>query len=204
MSPLAVPPGVLVRAAARRRRALELATDLEVVSRWSSVGRVVLVGAVAYDLVVSPDLDFEVFTDGTPSVRGGFELLANLAEHPRVRAARFRNALTAPDRGLYWQIRCVDDDGEEWKVDLWTLSADHPGPLSAWLVEPMRRVLDDELRTAILLLKEARAAGTTRPVASIDIYRAVIDGGARTPEELERYVGPDYQPRLTTWVPTPV
>lgn len=193
---------LLERARARRQQALDLAADLELVERWSRVGQVRQVGAVAYDLVVSRDLDYEVFTDGTPSVAAGFRVLAELAEHPRVTGARFRNALHSPDQGLYWQLRCTGDDTREWKVDLWTLAADHPGPLSAWLVEPMRQALNDERRKAILLLKEARSAGAVRAVASIDLYRAVIDGGARTPEELERYLGPDYEPTLTGWAPT--
>jgi hypothetical protein len=159
-------------------------------------------GAVAYDLVVSRDLDYEVFTDGTPSVAAGFGVLAQLAEHPQVTSTRFRNALHTPDQGLYWQLRCTDNDDHEWRVELWTLAADHPGPLSAWLVEPMRPALDDEQRKAILLLKEARAAGVVRAIASIDIYRAVIDGGARTPDELDQYLGQDYEPRLTAWVAT--
>jgi hypothetical protein len=57
---------------------------------------------------------------------------------------------------------------------LWALAADRPGPLSALLVEPMRRALNDERRTAILLLKEARAAGAVSAIASIDLYRAVL------------------------------
>ncbi len=196
-----VGPELLARAAERRQQALDIAADLQLVERWSRVGEVHQVGAVAYDLVVSRDLDYEVFTSGTPSIAAGFRVLAELAEHPRVRTARFRNALNTSDQGLYWQLRCTNDRGHEWKVDLWTLSADHPGPLSARLVEPMRRTLNDELRSAILLLKEARATGSTRDVASIDLYRAVIDGGARTPEELDSFLGPGYEPRLTGWVP---
>lgn len=194
--------GALTRAAQRIGQALRMADDLKLVERWSSVGTVVQVGAVAYDLVVSRDLDYEVFTSGEPTISDGFEVLAQLAEHPRVTKARFSNALSTPDRGLYWQVRCLDDEGQEWKVDLWTLADDHPGPCAAWLVAPMRQALTDELRLAILVLKEARATGRTRDVASIDLYRAVLDGGVRTPEELNSWLGPSYSPALTTWQPS--
>ena len=122
--------GTIARAG-RRQQALDLAADLELVERWSRVGQVRQVEAVAYDLVVSRDLDYEVFTGGMPSVAAGFRVLAELAEHPRVSSARFRNVLHTPDQGLYWQLRCPSDDTHEWKVDLWALAADHPGPLSA-------------------------------------------------------------------------
>jgi hypothetical protein len=192
------------RADERREKALALIEDLELVRRWSEVGRVELVGAVVYDLVVSADIDMEVFTHGTPRIRDGFRVLAELAEHPRVTKARFRNALGSADQGLYWQLRCRDDEGDEWKVDIWTLDEDHPGPLSTSLVEPMRAAVGVEQRTHILTLKEARIAGAMRGVASIDIYRAVLDGGVTTPEELQSFLGPDYTPSLTPWLPTPL
>jgi hypothetical protein len=192
---------VLIRAAERRQRAFVVIEDLKLVERWSHVGRVVLVGGVAYDLVVSLDIDFEVFTSGIPKITDGFRVLAELAEHPQVTKAHFSNDLSAPDQGLYWQLRYVDDVDDEWRIDLWTLAEDHPGPLSAWMVEPMQRAVTDEVRERILVLKEARAEGRTRPVASIDLYRAVIQGGVRTPEELDRFLGPTYSPSLTAWKP---
>ena len=199
------PTGVddlLERARERRPQALDLAADLKLIERWSKVGQVRQMGAVASNLVVSRDVNYEVFTDGAPSIAAGFRVLAELAEHPRVTSTRFRNALHTPDQGLYWQLRYTGDDRQVWKVDIWTLAADHPGPLSAWLVEPMPRALNDERCTAILLFKEARAAGVVRAFASIDLYRAVIEGGARTPDELDRYLGPEYEPKLTSWAPT--
>ena len=194
---------VIGRADRRRAKALGVIDDLELVRRWSAVGRVELVGAVAYDLVVSPDIDMEVFTDGTPRVRDGFRVLAELAEHPSVTRARFTNALSTADQGLYWQVGCRDDEGEEWKVDIWTLARDHPGPLSTSLVAAMRSAVRTEERQRILALEEARAAGAARGVASIDIYRAVLDGGVTTPDELEAFLGPDYAPSLNPWLPAP-
>lgn len=190
----------LRRAARQRHLAQQVAGDLDLVARWSAVGRVVLVGAVAYDLVVSPDLDYEVFTADTPTVAAGFRVLAALAELPSVTAARFSNALDTSDRGLYWQARCRHSD-QEWKIDVWTLARDHPGPCAAWIVGPIRRALTDELRVTILRLKEACAAGQIRHVASIDIYRAVIDDGVRTIDDLRRWIGPNYESGLTNWRP---
>jgi hypothetical protein len=111
-------------------------------------------------------LDYEVFTAGPPTIRSGFRVLADLAEQPGVTAVRFVNSLDGPDKGLYWQVRCRDRDHQEWKIDVWTLAHDHPGPLAAWMVEPMRRALTAETRSAILRLKEARAAGRLPEFAS--------------------------------------
>ena len=192
---------ILRCAAIRRHRALEIAAALDLSARWSAVGEVVSVGAVAYDLVVSRDLDYEVFTAGPPTVRGGFEVLTELAELPAVTGVRFTNALDTADHGLYWQVRCRDDDAEPWKIDVWTLPVDHPGPCAAWLVEPMRQALTNDLRVAILRLKEARTNGHIPNIASIDLYRAVLDDGVRTHDDLRAWVGNDYAPTLTHWRP---
>ena len=136
---------VLTRAEERRHSALSLVDELDLRERWAAVGRVELVGAVAHGLVVSRDIDFEVFTRGEPTVAAGFSVLAHLAEHPRVTKVQFTNALRTPDQGLYWQVRCVAADGADWKVDLWTLAEEHPGPLATWIVEPMQQALTDAL-----------------------------------------------------------
>ena len=106
--------------------------------------------------MVSPDIDLEVFTQGTPQISSSFDVVAALAEHPQVKKARFTNVLASADNGLYWQLRCKDA-GTNWKVDVWLLAHDHAGPLSASMVEPMRRALDSTSRRRILMLKEARA-----------------------------------------------
>ena len=192
---------VLLRAAHRRSHAQELAGHLDLIARWSTVGEVVPVGAVAYDLVVAPDLDYEVFTAGPPTIGSGFRVLADLAEQPAVIAVRFVNALDSPDEGLYWQVRCRDRDHQEWKIDVWTLAHDHPCPLAAWIVEPMRRAPTDETRTAILRLKQARAADKLRELTSIHIYRAVIDDGVRTADDLRSWMGAHSTTGLTSWQP---
>jgi hypothetical protein len=193
--------GALERARQRRLVAARLTAEVALVDRWSAVGNVVQVGAVAYNLVVSPDIDFEVFTPRAPTVRGGFEVLAALAEHPRVTKARFWNALSTPDQGLYFQVRCQADDGQEWKVDTWLLGPDHPGPCAAWIVQPMRQALTDDLRGTIVRLKEARAGRQVPPVSSIDLYRAVIDDGVRTIADLGEWLDSWDSPGLTDWRP---
>jgi hypothetical protein len=194
----------LERAEERSRQALAVVDDLALVERWGRVGRVVLVGAVSYDLVVSPDVDFEVFTDGVPKVSDGFAVAAHLAEHRRIRKVRFTNALASVDQGLYWQFLYRSDDATEWKVDVWMLASDHPGPLSTWMIEPMRQALTPESRRRILRLKEARTRGEVDGVASIDIYRAVLEDGVDSVDELRAYLGSDYVPMLTPWLPNAI
>ncbi len=161
-----------------------------------------LVGAVAYGLVVAPDIDMEIYCE-RPQVEDGFAVMSRLALYPAVWKVSFSNELEGPDRGLYWQLRYRNPESEArevWKIDMWLLGKDHPGPRSADLVEPMREALTPETRAAILWIKEAML-GRER-VHGIDVYRAVLDGGVRTPEEFEEWFAAHGLLGPTTWRPS--
>jgi len=169
---------VLARAAGRLQTAHHILAELRLMERWRPFGDPVLVGAVAYGLVVAPDIDLEIFCD-TPRIADGFEVLKACALHPRVRKARFSNHLDGPDQGLYWQLRYLHEDGQEWKIDMWSVARHHPGPLSSALVEPMRHALTGHSRQAILEIKEALLLEPGVPWSSIHVYRAVLEDGVR-------------------------
>ncbi len=173
------------RSADRLQSARSILVELRLVERWAVYGTPILVGAVAYELVVAPDIDIEVYCD-EPRVEDGFEILRDCALHPRVKKARFANELDGPDQGLYWQLRYLHDDGQLWKIDMWSLRHDHPGPVARDMVEPMRAALTDERRRVILEIKEQIVArGLDCP--SVQVYRAVIEAGVRSIGEFESW-----------------
>jgi len=115
---------------------------------------------------------------------------------------RFSNELDGPDPGLYFQLRYVAPGaavGTEWKADMWLLADDYAGPRSTDLVEPIRRSLTRKTRAAILRIKEAKLG--SEDVRGIDVYRAVIDGGARTVEEYDAWLAVHGLAGLTAWRP---
>jgi hypothetical protein len=191
---------VLSRAAERRQTALQILADLALLERWAPYGRAVLVGAVAYDLVVSPDIDLEIYC---PELRieQGFAVLEACALHPRVMRARFANHLADRDRALYWQVHYQREAGCVWTVDMWSAAADYDLPRAEHLVEPLRAALCPETRAAILRLKEHRARDPDLACPSIDLYRAVLDDGVRTVEQLRRWLGENRTGALTDWKP---
>jgi hypothetical protein len=191
---------VLVRAAARRRTALHILSDLELLERWAPYGRAVLVGAVAYGLVVSPDIDLEIYSREL-RIEHGFAVLGGCALHPRVTHARFANHLLDRDQALYWQLRYRHEDGIVWTVDMWSAAEDYALPRAEHLVGPLRDVLCPETRAAILRLKEYRASDKTLECPSIDLYRAVIDDGVRTVEGLRRWLSDHRTGELVDWKP---
>ncbi|MCG8349038.1 MAG: hypothetical protein MI924_14805 [Chloroflexales bacterium] len=190
----------LTRAQHRLQVARHILAQLHLMERWSAFGSPVLVGAAAYGLVVAPDIDVEIFCD-KPTTEDGFDVLRTCALHPQIRKARFANELHGPDTGLYWQLRYVHDDGQEWKIDMWSLRHDHPGPYAAALVEPMKQALTDHARRAILALKEQKLRDPTLQCGSIHIYRAVLDDGIRDVEQFKAWLEQNQIDGLTTWQP---
>ncbi|NGQ96880.1 hypothetical protein G3578_17075 [Brevibacillus sp. SYP-B805] len=189
----------LQRAQERLNRARKIMADLGLLERWAEVGRPLLVGAVAYGLVVNPDIDMEIYCED-PTPEAGFRVIGKLAQHPNVTDARFSNQLNGPDRGLYFQLKYKCKDGEGWKIDMWLLPEDHPGPCARDLVEPLNAALTEETREAILAIKEDMQK-TGYVASSIRIYEAVVDGGVRTPEAFYRWHEGNRPNGLTFWKP---
>jgi hypothetical protein len=191
---------IFSRATNRLQTAQQILARLQLMERWRAFGNPVLVGAAAYGLVVALDIDMEIFCD-EPKIEDGFEVLRACAIHPQVQKARFANELNGPDQGLYWQLRYQDDNGQAWKIDMWSMRHDHPGPTSAALVEPMKQALTDETRQAILQIKEQALLDPTLQCGSIHIYRAVLDDGIRDIGEFKAWLGQNQTTGLTTWKP---
>lgn len=188
------------RSRERCRQARAILDELGLIASWSRFGRPVVVGAVAYELVLDPDIDLEIYCPRLDPA-DGFAVLARAARCPGMREGHFENHLSDPDKALYWRIDYRDAVGEAWKIDMWSAPDDYPLPRGEHLVGPLRRALTPELREAILRLKSWRkAAGVS--FLSIDLYRAVVDGGVRQPEDLALWLSANTTGVLTDWAPS--
>jgi hypothetical protein len=191
---------VIQRAQERRHIAECILAELGLLQKWSVFGRPVIVGALAYDLLVSPDIDMEIYCP-VLKIEHGLQVIGECALHPRITKARFSNELGGRDKALYWQLRYRYDDANEWKIDMWSAPADYDLPRAEHLVEPMRAALIPETRWAILELKEMRLADSTLACPSIDLYRAVLDDGVRSAAELRSWLQTHETGALTGWKP---
>ena len=136
--------------------------------------------------MVAPDIDIEIFCH-EPRIEEGFEIIRACALHPKVTKTRFWNALGPPHHGLYWQVR-YNYEGEEWKIDMWSVANSYSEPCGTHLTEPMNRALTPESRETILSLKEKMFSNGTLDCPSIQIYRAVLDSDVRTLDELKEWL----------------
>ena len=191
---------VIELAADRKMVAESILADLDLVRKWERFGRPVLVGAFAYDLLVDPDIDMEIYCPDL-RIEHGFQILGECALNHRVTKARFSNELAGRDKALYWQLRYRQNDGREWKIDMWSAPEDYDLPRSEHLVEPMRACLTPETRRAILELKELREHNSSVQCSSIDLYRAVLDDSVRTSRDLSAWLESHETGKLTDWKP---
>ena len=185
---------------AMKQKAESILGDLNLVERWSRYGRVSLVGACSFDLILSPDIDMEIYCPET-RVEDGMAVLSECTANPRVVSCLYRNELAGPDKAIYWQLRYLDDDGVRWKIDMWSAPADYDLPRGEDFVAPMRRALTDETRQAILALKAARENGELPGFLSIDLYRAVIRDGIRSAADFSGWLDTQPTGEISDWRP---
>ncbi len=138
------------RAEARLRTAHEVLRDLDLIERWSTYGEVTVVGSVAIELVVAPDIDLEIRSE-EPRVADGFAVMSVLAELPQVRRITYLDARDRHEQGQYWKLEYETPD-DTWTVDMWVFGREAigGGPLAAAL----RQHLTPAARDTILAIKE--------------------------------------------------
>ena len=177
---------------ALQAQARAILADLDVFALLHDVGVATQVGSSALGLMVARDIDI---TTLCPSLDPGpvFDFGRRLARHPRVRRLTFRkdtgrwNTHPVYPDGIYWLVEYVADPDVAWTLDLWFL-LEGTTQFDLEHVKTLPGRLTPETRAAILRIKEAVYADTSRPRGpSYAIYEAVLDHGIRTPEEYQRY-----------------
>ncbi|GMK41306.1 hypothetical protein PCCS19_43620 [Paenibacillus sp. CCS19] len=183
--------------------AYQILRELKLLERWKEVGEPILVGAAAYRLMISPDIDMEIYCE-MPNASAGFEVLAQCVKHPNVIAAKYVDLLDTEDQGIYYQMKYRHDDGIEWKLDMWLMAHDHPGPCARDLVEPLKTALTDETRRSILEIKQQIGQTLGLKVPSIQVYEAVIDDNVRSFDQFLIWQAAHNASGLTRWKPESV
>jgi len=171
---------LLERASALRTEGRAFLDRHAVEPRLAQAGSVELVGSFVTGLMVWRDLD--VCVDSRDLARpAAWELVRPLVDSAD--RVRYEHLDEPDDRRHYFVLRI---DG--WKLDLSLFTDGIPPEVGEFQRELIGR-LDDELRVAILRLKELwhRRSEYPEVVGGYEICSAAL-AGARTPEELDTYL----------------
>lgn len=190
----------LERSEVMKRQAEAILGELRLVERWSRYGRVSLVGALSFDLILTPDIDLEIYCPAV-NITDGMTVLSECAADAHVVGALYQNELDGPDKAVYWRLTYLAADGVRWKIDMWSAPADYDLPRGEDFVAPMRRALTPATRRTILELKAAREKGELPGFLSIDLYRAVLQDKVRTASEFIQWLETHPAGVLSDWKP---
>ncbi|RKT87265.1 hypothetical protein SAMN05421805_102322 [Saccharopolyspora antimicrobica] len=181
---------ILEREARTRSEADALVAELGLEAELSAIGSPTRVGSSALRVMVRRDVDITVTCAELDRAthRAVTRLGAELALHEQVREVRLRDDTGRwntdpmyPD-GLYLNISCRDTADHEWTLDIWFVDEPERQPDLTHLRTLAPR-LDDAARAAVLAIKHELATRPEDPIASYEVYRAVLDHGVVTPEE---------------------
>ncbi|MGC4108540.1 MAG: hypothetical protein QM753_19625 [Thermomicrobiales bacterium] len=168
--------------------------DLRLAERVAPYGELIRIGSAASGLMATQDIDLGLICS-VLAERPVFDIAGQLFSHPCVRRVQVNDERPPYERtgrpehvGIYCGIRyCEDADrAREWKIDLWFFPSDAPRP-EIRMRERLLAAPDDE-RLAILQLKHALLADGRygRDIFGIDVYRAVLDRGEQSLDEVIR------------------
>ncbi len=178
-----------------QKQAKALLEHFQIIEKLKPLGEVGLYGSYLYGLMVQPDIDIEVSTDHPDlddvSTVAQFYIKNERINRVMVTSKYLSRHDGTPGRppGIYLGISPYWE-GREWNLDIWIMppqnKLDQENFPSNWHAK-----LTDKQRESILLLKynlsqQRRYPGTKDgQFLSADIYRAVMNDGVKSIEELD-------------------
>lgn len=164
----------LKRAFHKKQQAEKILRELQLIEKWNEIGDCFVVGATAYDLIVTPDIDLETFCEEINPARIMKEL-AVLLGNPNVLELKYYDYSKSDFNGHYFKL-VYQVQEVHWTIDMWLFSNNREGALSRDIVPFMKETLTMETREIILDIKEALMK-KKQDFSSVFIYQAVLEFG---------------------------
>jgi hypothetical protein len=183
------------RATALQSEADEVMRTLDVMAMLGVLGQPERVGSSVSGLMVWRDIDVTVRCRDVTLERV-WDALKPLLVNPRITRLNYSNETGArsptgepADQRYYFVIHYEPASGTEWKIDVSVWTSDAPRSQLAQLAELERR-LTYETKLAILWIKDVWHRLPVYPyeVGGMEVYDAVLDYGARSPDDFDRYL----------------
>jgi hypothetical protein len=183
------------RAKALQSEADEVMRTLDAMAMLGLLGQSEQIGSSVSGLMAWRDIDVTVRCREVTLERV-WHALRPLLINPRITRLTYSNETGArsptgdpADQRFYFVIHYEPASGTEWKIDISIWTSDAPRPHLAQLAELERR-LTHETRLAILWIKDVWHRLPVYPyeVGGIEVYDAVLEHGARSPDDFDLYL----------------
>lgn len=184
-----------------QQRARNVLDDTGVLDIWAAAGfRAELVGSLRTGLLMcNLDIDMHVYSDPF-SQAAGFEAIARLAQHPRIRRIEYTNLLDAEDQCLEWHAWYEAPDGDTWQIDMIQIHTESPyAGYFERVADAIVAKLTAETKQAILEIKSN--VPREQKVPSIEVYLAVLRDGVRDYVEFLEWKQRNPAQEIIEWVP---
>jgi hypothetical protein len=184
-----------------RQKAFTIIDELKIIACWQAFGAVAnLVGSLRTGLLMKNlDIDFHIYSDSF-SVKNSFGAVALIAENPRIKNISYTNLLDTDEQCIEWHLRYIDDDTDEWKIDLiHILKGSRYDGYFENVADRIKTVMTPEQKFAILSIKNDTPDNVK--IKSIEIYQAVIRDGIRSYREFCKWKKNNNTDGIIEWIP---
>lgn len=168
-------------------KAHEIISTLNIIEAWNSIGaKINLIGSLKIGLLMKHlDIDFHVYTE-VVDISQSFYAISLIAQHPGVQSVQYSNLLNEEDECLEWHITYIDDNHAKWQIDIMHIvtGSKYDGYFER-VGDGIVRRLTEKSRNTILKLKWETP--DDEKIMGVEYYRAVLDGGVKTINELQEY-----------------
>jgi hypothetical protein len=159
--------------------------ELGLIELLQQYGEARIVGSVALDLVVKPDIDIHLLVDSPDLLQIVNSIYPRLLEREQVREVRITDY--RGEGGLKIGIDAYPGHSATWSIDLWITN--DPSATAFEFTDHLLQVLKPAQREAILEIKQAcHQKGLLRDGLSKKIYEAVVNHGIRGLESFQKHI----------------
>ena len=168
----------------RKEIAFQILDELHLMDVLSEMGTAQLVGSVALDLIVKPDIDMHLLLPHHDLLAASNQLNSILLEHPKVHEVRITD--WRDEGGIKVGVDAYPSEIGPWSLDIWI--TDNVETTAFAFTTHLLAKLTPPLRETILRLKEHYyALRQLRNGLSLKIYLAVARDGVTSIEQFEAW-----------------
>lgn len=163
-----------------RQEAWQILEELSLLEFLSQIGQAHLVGSVALDLIVKPDIDLYLLVDKPNLMDTSNIVISYLFEQPKIREVRVTD--WRKQGGIKIGVDHYPGELTFWDLDIWITNRKDTGGLAA--VEEFSQLLTPQRREIILEIKRHfYDQDLLRDGISLKIYTAVLKDGIKNINE---------------------